>query len=168
MNRPTYDTEDLWRKDRDHSIHPWTDFAEFKEKGSLVIAESSGSHVFDSDGNRYLDGIGGLWCVNIGYGNEEMVEAIADQARRMPYYSTFTHVTTPPAAELAAKLAELAPGSLNHVFYGASGSVANDSAGGNVRFLASSPEFSASVPPQARKPIAPTITDKRKLVLSII
>ena len=57
-----------------------------------------------------------------------MAEAIADQARRMPYYSTFTHITTPPAAELAAKLAQLAPGSLNHVFYGTSGSVANDSA----------------------------------------
>lgn len=128
MNKPVYNTRELWRMDRDHYIHPWTDFSEFKEKGSLVIAESEGAYVFDSDGNRYLDGIGGLWCVNIGYGNEEMVEAIADQARRMPYYSTFTHVTTPPAAELAAKLAQLAPGSLNHVFYGTSGSVANDSA----------------------------------------
>ena len=114
--------------DRDHYIHPWTDFSVFKEKGSLVIAESEGAYVFDSDGKRYLDGIGGLWCVNIGYGNEEMAEAIADQVRRMPYYSTFTHVTTPPAAELAAKLAQLAPGTLNRVFYGTSGSVANDSA----------------------------------------
>ena len=114
--------------DRDHYIHPWTDFSVFKDKGSLVIAESDGAYVYDSDGNRYLDGIGGLWCVNIGYGNKEMAEAIADQALRMPYYSTFTHITTPPAAELAAKLAQLAPGSLNHVFYGTSGSVANDSA----------------------------------------
>ena len=114
--------------DRDHYIHPWTDFSVFKEKGSIVISESEGAYVFDSDGNRYLDGIGGLWCVNIGYGREEMAEAIADQVRRMPYYSTFTHVTTPPAAQLAAKLAELSPGNLNHVFYGTSGSVANDSA----------------------------------------
>ncbi len=128
MNRPMYDTEKLWRMDRDHYIHPWTDFSVFKEEGSLVIAESEGAYVFDSDGNRYLDGIGGLWCVNIGYGSEEMADAIADQARRMPYYSTFTHVTTPPAAELAAKIAELAPGDLNHVFYGCSGSVANDTA----------------------------------------
>ena len=106
MNDSVYNTEDLWRKDRDHYIHPWTDFSVFKEKGSLVISESEGAYVFDSDGKKYLDGIGGLWCVNIGYGNEEMVEAIADQVRKMPYYSTFTHVTTPPAAELAAKLAE--------------------------------------------------------------
>ncbi|MGI9334060.1 MAG: aminotransferase [Gammaproteobacteria bacterium] len=123
-----YDTEDLWRKDRDHYIHPWTDFANFKRDGSLVVAESEGVYVFDSDGNRFLDGIGGLWCVNIGYANEEMAQAIADQVRRIPYYSTFTHLTTPPAAELAAKLAELSPGSLNHVFFGTGGSMANDTA----------------------------------------
>ena len=123
-----YDTKDLWQKDRDHYIHPWTDFSVFKEKGSLVMAESEGVYVYDSDGNRYIDGIGGLWCVNIGYGNEEMAQAIADQVRRIPYYSTFTHLTTPPAAELAAKLAELAPGDLNHIFYGTGGSMANDTA----------------------------------------
>ena len=125
-NFPSYDTEDLWRKDRDHAIHPWTDFSSFKEEGSLVIAESEGCYVFDSDGNKYLDGIGGLWCVNIGYGRDEMAQAIAEQARRITYYSTFGHLTTPPAAELAAKLAELAPGSLNHVFFGTGGSMSND------------------------------------------
>ena len=123
-----YDTEDLWRKDRDHNIHPWTDFATFKDEGSLVVAESEGCYVFDSEGNRYLDGIGGLWCVNIGYGNDEMAQAIADQARRMTYYSTFGHITTPPAAELAAKLATLTPGPLNHTFFGTGGSMANDTA----------------------------------------
>ena len=123
-----YDTEDLWRKDRDHNIHPWTDFATFKEEGSLVVAESEGCYVYDSEGNRFLDGIGGLWCVNIGYGNEEMAQAIADQARRMTYYSTFGHITTPPAAELAAKLATLTPAPLNHVFFGTGGSMANDTA----------------------------------------
>ena len=127
-NFGAYDTEDLWRKDRDHYIHPWTDFATFKEKGSDVIAESEGIYVYDADGNRYIDGIGGLWCVNIGYGRDEMAEAIADQVRRIPYYSTFTHLTTPPAAELAAKLADLAPGPLNKVFYGTGGSMANDTA----------------------------------------
>ena len=120
-----YDTPGLWRKDRDHNIHPWTDFSTFKEQGSLVMAESEGCYVYDSDGERYLDGIGGLWCVNIGYGNEEMAQAIADQARRMTYYSSFGHITTPPAAELAAKLAELAPGPLNHAFFGTGGSMAN-------------------------------------------
>ena len=127
-NFAAYDTEDLWRKDRDHYIHPWTDFSVFKEVGSDVIAESEGIYVYDAEGKRYIDGIGGLWCVNIGYGRDEMAQAIADQVRRIPYYSTFTHLTTPPAAELAAKLAELAPGPLNRVFYGTGGSMANDTA----------------------------------------
>ncbi|MFQ5783719.1 MAG: aminotransferase [Alphaproteobacteria bacterium] len=127
-NFAAYDTQDLWRKDRDHYIHPWTDFATFEEKGSDVIAEAEGVYVYNADGDRFIDGIGGLWCVNIGYGRDEMAQAIADQARRMCYYSTFTHLTTPPAAELAAKLAELAPAPLNHVFYGTGGSMANDTA----------------------------------------
>ena len=123
-----YDTMGLRRKDRDHNIHPWTDFSTFGEEGSLVVAESEGCYVYDSEGNRYLDGIGGLWCVNIGYGNDEMAQAIADQARRMTYYSSFGHITTPPAAELAAKLATLTPDPLNHVFFGTGGSMANDTA----------------------------------------
>ena len=123
-----YNTEVLWRQDLDHYIHPWTDFSTFKEGGSLIMAESEGAYVIDSEGNRYIDGIGGLWCVNIGYANEEMAQAIAEQVRRITYYSTFGHLTTPPAAELAAKLAELTPGKLNHVFYGTGGSMSNDTA----------------------------------------
>ena len=123
-----YDTEALWRQDLDHFIHPWTDFSTFKEEGSLVIAESEGSYVLDSEGKKYIDGIGGLWCVNIGYANQEMADAIAEQVRRIAYYSTFNHITTPPAAELAAKLAELAPDTLRHIFYGTGGSMANDTA----------------------------------------
>jgi adenosylmethionine-8-amino-7-oxononanoate aminotransferase len=124
----TFNTPDLWRKDRDHTIHPWTDFSTFKQEGSLVIAKAEGAYVVDSDGRRYLDGIGGLWCVNIGYGREEMAEAISEQIRLIPYYSTFTHLATPPAAELAAKLALLAPDSLNHVFFSTGGSTANETA----------------------------------------
>ena len=123
-----YDTQDLWQKDRDHYVHPWTDFSVFRDEGSLVVAEADGPYVFDSDGNQYIDGIGGLWCVNIGYGSHEMADAIADQVRSIPYYSSFNHLTTPPSAELASKLAELSPGNLNHVFYGSGGSMANDSA----------------------------------------
>lgn len=123
-----YNTKELWQKDRDHNIHPWTNFASFKEEGSLVMSHAEGPYVYDSDGNQFIDGIGGLWCVNIGYGREEMADAIADQIKQIPYYSTFNHLTTPPAANLAAKLAELAPGSLNHVFFGTGGSMANDTA----------------------------------------
>ena len=72
-----YDTQDIWQKDKDHFIHPWTDFATFHENGSLVVAESDGAYIFDSDGRRYLDGIGGLWCVNAGYGRAEIGRAMA-------------------------------------------------------------------------------------------
>ncbi len=128
MLKRQYDTQDLWEKDKDHYIHPWTDFSVFHDEGSLVVAEADGPYVYDSDGERYIDGIGGLWCVNIGYGNEEMAQAIADQVRAIPYYSSFNHLTTPPSAELAAKLAEISPDNLNHVFYGSGGSMANDTA----------------------------------------
>ena len=121
-----YDTQDIWQKDKDHFIHPWTDFSTFQEQGSLVVAESEGAYIFDSDGKRYLDGIGGLWCVNVGYGRAEIGRAMAEQATKMTYFSSFGHHTTVPVAELSAKLASLAPGPLNHVLYGSGGSMAND------------------------------------------
>lgn len=92
----------------------------------MVVAESEGAYIFDSDGKRYLDGIGGLWCVNVGYGRAEIGQAMAEQATKMTYYSSFGHHTTVPVAELSAKLASLAPGPLNHVLYGSGGSMAND------------------------------------------
>ena len=65
-----YDTESLWQQDRAHNIHPWTDFSTFKDEGSMVMANSEGDYVLDSDGHRCIDGIGGLGCSNIGYANE--------------------------------------------------------------------------------------------------
>jgi len=122
------DMKQVWQQDKDHYVHPWTDFSTFKESGSMILADSDNVHVIDGEGRRYLDGIGGLWCVNIGYAREEMAQAIADQIMKIPYYSSFGHHTTVPAAQLSAKLAQLAPGNLNHVFYGCGGSVANDTA----------------------------------------
>jgi putrescine aminotransferase len=129
-----YDGKQVWEWDRKHWVHPWTDFATFKEKGSTVICEGDGPFIYDAEGTRYIDGIGGLWCVNIGYGREEMAQAIADQCRRLCYYSTFVDTTTPPAAELAHKLAEIAPKGLGHVFYSTGGSEANDQAVRIVHF----------------------------------
>lgn len=123
-----YNTQEIWQKDIDHVIHPWAAYPNFESEGALVIAESQGVHIFDSDGKKYLDGIGGIWCVNIGYGREEMAQAIAQQIMRVPYFNTFTDTTTPPVANFAARLAEVAPGPLNHVFFSTGGSVANDSA----------------------------------------
>lgn len=118
----------VWQKDIDHYMHPWTDFSTFKETGSLIVENSESVFIIDDKGNRYLDGIGGLWCNNIGYGRKEMAQVIYDQAIKFHYFSAFGHHTSVPASELAAKLAELAPGNLNHIFYGCGGSVANDTA----------------------------------------
>lgn len=117
---------DIRRLDIEHFIHPYTDFATFKSEGSQVVASASGVHVVDDEGLRYLDGIAGLWCVNLGHGRREIVGAIAEQAATMQYYNPFGHSTNIPATLLAAELAELLPGSLNHVFYTTGGSTAND------------------------------------------
>jgi len=123
-----YDTDQIWRDDKAHFVHPFTHFDSFKKDGSLVITEAKGAYIFDSRGKRYLDGIGGLWCMSIGFGEEEMAEAVADQIRRLNFYSAFVDTTNPPAVALATKLASLAPGDLNRVFYTCSGSAANDTA----------------------------------------
>ena len=121
-------TKDLWTKDKDHLLHPWTHFDSFKTDGALVLEKGEGSYLYDSDGKRYFDAVGGLWCTNIGLGREDMAEAIAEQVRKMAYASAFVDLTNPPAVELAAKLAQLAPGALNHVFFSTGGSTAVDTA----------------------------------------
>ena len=130
----SYDSHDLWRKDHDHFIHPFTHFPTFEKEGSLVIAKGEGAYVFDVDGKRYMDGIAGIWCVNIGHGNEEIADRIADQARQLAFFNTFVDVTNPPAAELAAKLAELAPSNLNRIFFDTGGSAANDTTVRTIHF----------------------------------
>jgi len=119
---------DIWQKDKDHFLHPWQMFDSFETDGSMVMEYANGAYVTDIQGNRYLDSIGGLWCTNIGQGREEMVEAISEQIRKLAYASPFTDMTTIPGAELAAKLAELAPGNLNHAMFSCGGSTAIDSA----------------------------------------
>ncbi len=123
-----FNAQDLWRKDRDHFLHPWTHHDSFQKEGSMIVVEGQGSHITDITGKRYLDGIGGMWCVNVGYGRDELAEAMADQAKRLPYANAFVDMTNPPAAELAAKLASIAPGGLNHVAFSLSGSCAMDTA----------------------------------------
>ena len=117
-----------WEKDRRHVLHPYTDFSTFHAEGSQVIETASGMYVTDTDGRKLLDGIAGLWCVNIGHGRREMADAIAAQVMQMQYYNPFGHSANVPAAELGAWLAAHAPGDLNHVYYTCGGSTANDAA----------------------------------------
>lgn len=120
--------QELNQLDKDHVLHPWAVLDEFAQNGPTLVDRAEGCYIWDVEGNRYLDTLGGLWAVNVGYGRQELVDAASKQMARLPFYSTFVNHGTPPAAELAAKLAELAPGNLNHVQFTTGGSTANDTA----------------------------------------
>jgi Adenosylmethionine-8-amino-7-oxononanoate aminotransferase len=112
-----------------HLIQSFADLDALKAQGArTVIRRAEGAYVYDNDGQKLIDGIAGLWCVNIGHGRQEMIDAIANQLKELDYYSTFYNFTHPAAAALSEKLVSLAPGDLNAVYFGNSGSVANDSA----------------------------------------
>ncbi len=121
--------------DRAHALHPWTHFESFERDGALVISRGKGLTLWDEAGREYLDAVGGLWCTNIGLGRQEMADAIGAQALKLGFSSTFVDMTNDPAALLAGKLAELAPGDLNHVQFTTGGSTAVDAAYRMVQFV---------------------------------
>jgi len=124
-------TDELQTLDAAHHLHPFTDTAQINARGARVITHASGVHLTDSEGEKLLDGMAGLWCVNIGYGRQELANAAARQMTQLPYYNTFFQTSHPPVIELSSTLARLAPGDLNRVFFAGSGSEANDT---NIRF----------------------------------
>jgi putrescine aminotransferase len=117
-----------WKSnDQRHHMHPFTDHKELGEKGGTrIITRADGVYIYDSDGHKILDGMAGLWCVNLGYGRQQLVDAAAEQMKQLPYYNSFFQCTHPPAIELSELLSELSPGDFNHVFFTGSGSEAND------------------------------------------
>lgn len=125
-------TATLQAMDAAHHMHPFTTQDELAARGARVITRAEGVWIHDSEGNKIIDGMAGLWCVNVGYGRDRLVEAAAQQMRELPYYNTFFMTTHTPAIALSEKLASLAPGDLNHVFYAGSGSEANDT---NIRMV---------------------------------
>lgn len=127
----TLDPAEIAEMDKRHVLHPWSDLGTRQSDDPLVLAEAEGIHIRDAEGNRYIDGIGGMWCVQLGYGREELVAAMTEQARRMCYYTPFGAMANVPAARLAEALAARAPGDLNTVSFATSGSGAVDSA---IRF----------------------------------
>ncbi len=130
------DTARIQALDNAHFLHPFTDFKDLATRGARVITKADGIYVWDSEGNRILDAMSGLWCVNAGYGRKELADAAHHQMMTLPYYNSFFQTTNVPAVQLAAKLASLAPNagerSFQHVFYSSSGSESNDS---NVRMV---------------------------------
>ncbi len=116
-----------WQQlDSEHHLHPFTDHKDLHEKKARIITRADGVYIFDADGNKILDGMSGLWCVNAGYGRDELVEAATRQLRELPYYNNFFQCAHPPSIELAAMLCEVSRPQFNHVFFAGSGSEAND------------------------------------------
>ena len=135
---PNWNARGLWRADLDHCMHPWTDFADWTRSGSTIMVRGEGPYVWNAEGERFIDGMGGLWFANVGFGRRELIDAASRQLELLPQYSYFTDTGNAPAAELARKLAALAPGDLNHVFYSTGGSEANDTAARLAHFYFSS------------------------------
>ena len=129
MNKPatTHNRTADWQAiDARHHLQPFTNYTELHAQGVRVMTRAEGVYIWDSEGNRLLDGMAGLWCVNVGYGRRELEQAAAEQIKTLPYYNTFFQTTHPPAVELSEILAEVTPKGLNHVFFVNSGSEAND------------------------------------------
>jgi 4-aminobutyrate---pyruvate transaminase len=116
----------LATRDVETLVHPYINLARFRETGPLVIERGEGIYVYDSDGKPYIEGMAGLWCTALGYGNEELVEAAAAQMRKLSFAHLFTGRSHDPAIELAEKLKEIAPVPISKVFFCNSGSEAND------------------------------------------
>ncbi|ASM74049.1 MULTISPECIES: aspartate aminotransferase family protein [Roseobacteraceae] len=125
-------TAELQALDAAHHMHPFTTNNELAAKGARIITRADGVYLTDSEGNHIMDGMAGLWCVNIGYGRGELADVAARQMRELPFYNTFFMTSHAPVIALAAKIAELAPAHLNHVFFAGSGSEANDT---NIRMV---------------------------------
>jgi len=119
-------TERWQSLDGAHHLHPFTNPEDLRKKPVRIIESAEGVYLTDSDGNRLLDMMAGLWCVNMGYGRRELIEAAYAQMQQLPYYNAFFKTSTPPAAELSALLSEVTPAHINHAFFTSSGSEAND------------------------------------------
>jgi putrescine aminotransferase len=124
----------LIETDRDHLIHPALSWREHERRGVTILESGNGAFVRDAQGHTLLDGFSGLWCVNVGYGQQSIVQAAAEQMARLPYATGYFHFGSEPAIKLAGKLADLAPGDLKHVFFTLGGSDAIDTAARLIRY----------------------------------
>ena len=112
--------------DSAHHMAPFTDYGEQRKHGARIITHAQGHYIYDTEGTRILDGMAGLWCVNVGYGRPSLVDAAAEQMTALPYYNNFFKTSNKLVVTLSKRLADLSPEGLNNVFYANSGSEAND------------------------------------------
>ena len=132
MNTMTDFTSDIQTIDSAHYMHPFTDHKGLAEKGARIITKADNVYIWDSKGNKIFDAMSGLWCVNVGYGRKELVDAAAKQMSELPYYNSFFQTATVPAVKLAEKIVQLAGDNYSHVFFSSSGSESNDT---NIRMV---------------------------------
>ncbi|WP_433990206.1 Putrescine--pyruvate aminotransferase (plasmid) [Pseudoseohaeicola sp. NH-UV-7] len=128
------DAEQLNAWDRKYQLHPWCPMDSWRDYDNMLVDQAEGIYLWDHKGKRFIDGPGGMWCVQIGYGRQKMADAISTQVMRLAYNSPWT-TTTEPSAVLARKIAKMTPGDLNNVFFTTGGSTAVDSALRTVQFL---------------------------------
>ena len=112
--------------DTAHFLHPFTHHADLAKKGSRIITRGDGIYLWDSEGRRIVDAMSGLWCVNVGYGQQALIDAATRQMKELPFYNAFFQTAHPPAIELAEALARVTPPQFQHVFFTGSGSEASD------------------------------------------
>ena len=125
--RRNLDVDELVRLDTAHHLHPFTDHKSLAaEGGSRIISRAEGVYLYDSSNNKILDGMAGLWCVNVGYGRDELADVAYRQMKELPFYNTFFKTAHAPSIELATKVASILPEGFNHVTFANSGSEAND------------------------------------------
>lgn len=132
MKPTTRLTADLLASDTAHLLHPFTDFAQYKKAPGRTYVRGEGVHIIDSEGRELLDGMSGLWCTNLGYSQQTIIDAITQQLSELPFYNSFFNCSTDATIELAERMTDLLPEGFNHVFFTNSGSEANDT---NIRLV---------------------------------
>ncbi|CAH0992329.1 Putrescine--pyruvate aminotransferase [Sinobacterium norvegicum] len=125
-------TAQLQQADRNHHLHPFTDFKQYSATGGRIFSRAEHIYIYDSEDNQFLDGMSGLWCCNLGYSQPKIIEAVNQQMQQLPYYNNFFNCSNQPAAEMAKALVEVTPDGFNNVFFTNSGSEANDT---NIRLV---------------------------------
>ncbi len=120
------DTAQLRQLDQAHYLHPFTDLRGYSQHGGRILSRAEHVYIYDSDDNKLLDGMSGLWCCNLGYSQTSIKDAIYAQLQELPYYNSFFQCANQAAVELARALVEVTPSQFNHVFFTNSGSEAND------------------------------------------
>jgi putrescine---pyruvate transaminase len=125
-------TGNLKQLDQAHHLHPFTDFKDYAHNGGRVFSRAEHIYIYDSTGHKMLDGMSGLWCCNLGYSQQSIIDAVTEQMQALPYYNNFFQCSNQPAIELAKALVDVTPERFNHVFFTNSGSEANDT---NLRLI---------------------------------